>query len=51
VSVGFPGVVKEGVVYTAANLGKGCNNYPLQKEVAKRLHKPVRMRMMPMCRG
>ena len=43
VSVGFPGVVKEGVVYTAANLGKGWNNYPLQKELAKRLHKPVRM--------
>jgi len=43
VSVGFPGVVKEGVVYTAANLGKGWNDYPLQKELAKRLHKPVRM--------
>ena len=43
VSVGFPGVVKEGVVYAAANLGKGWNNYPLQKELAKRLHKPVRM--------
>jgi polyphosphate glucokinase len=43
VSVGFPGVVKEGIVYTAANLGKGWNDYPLQKELAKRLHKPVRM--------
>jgi polyphosphate glucokinase len=43
VSVGFPGVVKDGNVYTAANLGKGWNDYPLQKEIAKRLHKPVRM--------
>jgi polyphosphate glucokinase len=42
VSVGFPGVVKAGVVYTAANLGKGWNEYPLQKELARRLHKPVR---------
>ncbi len=43
VSVGFPGVVKEGVVYTAVNLGKGWNDYPLQKELARRLHKPVRI--------
>ncbi len=43
VSVGFPGVVKEGTVYTAANLGEGWNDYPLQKELAKRLRKPVRM--------
>ncbi len=43
VSVGFPGVVKSGVVYTAANLGKGWSDYPLQKELTKRLKKPVRM--------
>ncbi len=43
VSVGFPGVVKDGMVYTAANLGKGWNDYPLQKELAKKLHKPLRM--------
>ncbi len=43
VSVGFPGVVKNGVIYTAANLGKGWNDYPLQKELAKKLRKPVRM--------
>jgi len=43
VSVGFPGVVKNGVVYTAANLGKGWNEYPLQRDLAKRLKKPVRM--------
>jgi polyphosphate glucokinase len=43
VSVGFPGVVKNGAVYTAANLGKGWEEYPLQKELQKRLKKPVRM--------
>jgi polyphosphate glucokinase len=43
ISVGFPGVVKDGVVYTAVNLGKGWNDYPLQKELARRLRKPVRM--------
>ena len=43
VSVGFPGVVKDGVVYTAANLGKGWNDYPLQKELTKDLRKPVRL--------
>jgi polyphosphate glucokinase len=42
VSVGFPGVVKDGVAYTAVNLGKGWNDYPLQKELAKRLGTPVR---------
>ncbi len=43
VSVGFPGVVKRGVVYTAANLGKGWNNYPFEKALAKRLGRPVRL--------
>ena len=43
VSVGFPGVVKNGQIYTAANLGKGWDEYPLQKELQKRLKKPVRM--------
>lgn len=43
VSVGFPGVVKEGIVYTAANLGKGWHDYPLQKELTRRLRKPVRL--------
>lgn len=42
VSVGFPGVVKNGVVYTAANLGKGWCEYPLQNEIARRLKRPVR---------
>jgi polyphosphate glucokinase len=44
VSVGFPGVVHDGVVDVAANLGTkrwhGCN---LQRELAKRLRKPVRV--------
>lgn len=43
VSVGFPGVIKDGVVYTAANLGKGWTEFPLQKELTKKLNKPVRM--------
>lgn len=43
VSVGFPGVIKDGVVYTAANLGKGWADFPFQKELAKKLRKPVRL--------
>jgi len=43
VSIGFPGVVKDGLIYTAANLGKGWEDYPLQKEISKRLKKPARM--------
>ena len=43
VSVGFPGVVKRGVVYTAANLGKGWNNYRFEKALTKRLGHPVRL--------
>src|ERR1700733_5250441 len=39
VSVGFPGVVKNGQVFTAANLGKGWDEYPLQQELSKRLKK------------
>jgi polyphosphate glucokinase len=41
-SVGFPGVVKDGVVYTAPNLGKGWEGCPLEKELARKLGKPVR---------
>jgi polyphosphate glucokinase len=43
VSVGFPGVVKDGVVETAPNLGprwQGCN---LAKLLHQRLHRPVRV--------
>ncbi len=43
VSVGFPGVVKDGVVYTAPNLGKGWNGFELQAALEKRLKRPVRV--------
>jgi polyphosphate glucokinase len=43
VSAGFPGVVKNGVVYGAANLGKGWKNFPLEKELESELKKPVRI--------
>jgi polyphosphate glucokinase len=43
VSAGFPGVVKDGVVYSAANLGHGWQNYDLAKTLAKRLKRPVRV--------
>ena len=43
VSVGFPGVIKNGHVYTAANLGKGWNDYNLEEELRKKLGRPVRV--------
>ena len=43
VSVGFPGVIKRGVVYTAANLDKKWIEYPLADNLAKVLGKPVRV--------
>jgi len=43
VSAGFPGVVKEGVIYTAANLGKGWNGFKLAAGLRKKLHAPVRV--------
>jgi polyphosphate glucokinase len=43
VSVGFPGVIKEGLVYTAPNLGKGWASFPLEKQLADRLKHPVRL--------
>jgi polyphosphate glucokinase len=43
VSVGFPGVIKNGVVYTAPNLGKGWENYPLEAALKKKLERPVRI--------
>jgi polyphosphate glucokinase len=42
-STGFPGVVKYGVVYTAPNLGKGWNNFPLEAALKKKLNMPVRI--------
>ena len=35
VSVGFPGVIKKGVVYTAANLGKKWVEYPLAEALGE----------------
>jgi len=43
VSVGFPGVVKRGVTYIAANLHPRWANFPLEKELQKRWGKPVRV--------
>src|SRR5271168_3412536 len=42
-SVGFPGVIKNGVVYTAPNLGKGWKNFPLEAALKKKLKRPVRV--------
>ena len=43
VSVGYPGVVKHGVVLSAANLHPKCIGFPLQAELEKRWRKPVRV--------
>ena len=43
VSVGFPGVIKKGVVYTAANLDKKWVEFPFADELSKGLEKPVRV--------
>ena len=43
VSVGFPGVVKAGMIYTAANLGKGWTGFDLGGGVEQKLKKPVRV--------
>ena len=42
VSVGFPGVIKKGVTYTAANLHPAWYGFPLEKELETRWKKPVR---------
>jgi len=42
-SVGFPGVIKSGVVYTAANLGKGWKDFKLEAALRKKLQVPVRI--------
>ena len=41
VSAGFPGVVKDGIVYTAANLGKGWTGFDLGKALARKLNHQV----------
>ncbi len=43
VSVGFPGVTKNGVIYTAPNLGKGWNNFALEQKLLRVLKRPVRI--------
>lgn len=42
VSVGFPGVIKKGVTYTAANLHPAWMGFALQAQLEKRWKKPVR---------
>jgi polyphosphate glucokinase len=44
VSVGFPGYVKKGIVFTAPNLGTEVwNGFNLKKRIGDALHKPVRL--------
>jgi polyphosphate glucokinase len=44
VSVGFPGVVRNGVVRTAPNLGtERFHGFNLQRALEKKLHRPVRV--------
>ncbi len=44
ISIGFPGVVRAGVVLTAPNLGtKDWNRFPLAAELSRDLGKPARM--------
>ncbi len=43
VSVGFPGVIKRGTTWTAANLSPAWVGYPLQAELEKLWKKPVRV--------
>jgi polyphosphate glucokinase len=43
VSVGFPGVVKEGVTKTAPNLSPDWADFPLSEEIEKATGKPVRV--------
>jgi polyphosphate glucokinase len=43
VSVGFPGVIKDGKVLSAANLGPGWTRFDFQKALSKQLMRPVRV--------
>ena len=43
VSVGFPGVIKQGKTLTAANLDPGWVGFPLARTLERRWGKPVRM--------
>ncbi|MGB3292484.1 MAG: ROK family protein [Phormidesmis sp.] len=43
VSVGFPGVVRQGVIYTAVNLHEQWEGYDLATRLAEQLGRPVRV--------
>jgi polyphosphate glucokinase len=43
VSVGFPGVIKHGTTYTAANLDPSWVGFPLQQTLEEKWKKPVRV--------
>ncbi len=43
VSVGFPGVVRHGVIYTAVNLDKKWIGYPLAENLSQQLKCPVKV--------
>jgi polyphosphate glucokinase len=43
VSVGFPGVIKRGTTFTAANLHPAWAGFPLQAQLEKRWKRPVRV--------
>jgi polyphosphate glucokinase len=43
VSVGFPGVVKRGITWSAFNLHPSWGGFPLQRELEKMWRKPVRV--------
>ena len=43
VSVGFPGVIKRGTTWTAANLHPAWVGFPMQAELEKRWKRPVRV--------
>lgn len=43
VSVGFPGVVRQGVIYTAVNLHEQWEGYDLACQLAEQLSRPVRV--------
>ena len=43
IACGFPGVIKQGVIYTAANLSPSCVGFHLAAELGKRFGKPARV--------
>jgi polyphosphate glucokinase len=43
IACGFPGVIKHGVIFTAANLSPSCVGFHLEAELAKRFGKPARV--------